>query len=344
VSPAEEPFVYVVDDDPVVVEAVAHFLRSRGYKVRGFQDPTQARDAIRANGPQLLITDRYMPGLGGFDLARIALEEDPDIAVVVLTVAREVESAIEAFRLGVADYLLQPLDLGAVENAVRRVLTRRAQEIFHRQTESQLRKEMEARSQELERQTKLLEGVTVGALTALVRILEGRTPSFAGHSQAVSRLSERLATQLNLTSAKVRACKVAGFLHDIGMIAIPDWILEKAGPLTPAESARIQDHCRIGKEILPPFSHLGPVPDYVYFHHERVDGSGYPTGLKGAEIPLGAQIVAVADSFQALVESRPYRPAYTPGEATEILLGTAGVWHTSELPNAFARVLRSSSG
>ena len=110
----------------------------------------------------------------------------------------------------------------------------------------------------------------------------------------------------------MRACKTAGFLHDIGMIAVPDQLLEKTSPLSREESVRIQTHCRIGRDLLEPFSHLGPVPDYVFHHHERIDGSGYPEGLTGAEIPLGAQIVAAADSFRALVEPRPYRGAHSP--------------------------------
>jgi len=298
----------------------------------------EAEEAIRISSPHLLIVDRNMPGLGGLDLARHALEEDPDIGVVVLTGALEVGLAIEAFRLGAADYLLKPLDFSEIEKTVRRVLIRRSQEIFHRDTEARMRRVVEKRTLELEHKTKLLEGVTVGALTALVELLEQKTPHFQGHSQAVAQLSERLATELSLPKTEVRACKTAGYLHDIGMIAIPDGILEKDSPLTPEESSRIQEHCRIGKDLLEPFSHLGSVPRYVFCHHERVDGSGYPLGLSGQEIPLGAQIVAAADSFRALVEPRPYRAPHSAGEAVEILIGTAGIWHSQEVLSALARI------
>ena len=148
--------------------------------------------------------------------------------------------------------------------------------------------------------------------------------------------------ELSLPAPEVRACKTAGFLHDIGMIAVPDGILEKNGPLSPEESGRIQEHCRIGKDLLEPFSHLGPVPRYVLHHHERVDGSGYPSGLSGQEIPLGAQIVAAADSFRALVEPRPYRAPHSAAEAVEILIGTAGIWHSQEVLSALARLLPGS--
>lgn len=337
-APQETP-VFLVDDDPAILEALLYFLKEQGYQATGFQDPLDAKEAIKESPPHLLIIDRNMPGLGGLDLARMALEEDPDIGVVILTGAKEVRLAIDAFRLGAADYLLKPLDFGDIGNTVRRVLIRRSQELFHRETEARMREKVEDRTRRLELKHNLLEGVTVGALTALVELLEQKTPHFQGHSQAVAQLSERLAAEMRLPRSEIRACKTAGFLHDIGMIAISDVILEKTTPLTAAESAKIQAHCQIGRDLLEPFSHLGPVPDYVFHHHERVDGSGYPLGLLGDQTPLGAQIVGAADSFQALVEPRPFREANSPEEAMEILIGTAGIWHSKDVLSALARLL-----
>ncbi len=178
--PPHETPVFVVDDDQATLEALTHFLEDRGYQVTGFLSPIEAQDAIRTAPPHLLVVDRNMPGMGGFDLARVALEEDPDIGVVILTGARDVELAIQAFRLGAADYLLKPLDFGEIERTVRRVLIRRGQEVFHRDTEARMRRDVELRTRELERKNRLLEGVTVGALNALVEILEQKTPAFRG--------------------------------------------------------------------------------------------------------------------------------------------------------------------
>ncbi len=339
-SPAastESP-IFVVDDDEMTVQALVHFLGDQGYQVKGFQDPIVAAEAIRTNHPQLLITDRKMPGLSGFDLARRALEEDPDISVVILTGSRDVELPIQAFRLGAADYLLKPLDLKEIEETVGRILSRRAQAIFRRGTEERMQEEAKARARELQRKNEELEAVTVGALSALVRIQEARTRHFEGHSRAVANLSERLARELGLPPGEVSSCKTAGFLHDIGMIAVPDRILEKSNPLIPEEAAQVQKHCKTGMEILQPFTHLGPVPEYIFAHHERVDGSGYPEGLTENEIPLGGQIVGVAETFTALVESRPFRPAHSPSVAIEIMGGTAGVWYSQEVLDALAVV------
>ena len=339
---SKDTSIYIVDDDDAVVEALQGFLARLGYDAHGFSDPLKALPAIRRRPPHLLIADRNMPEFAGMDLARAALEEDPDIGVVILTGAREVEMAIQAFRLGVSDYLLKPLDFKAIEESVRRVLLRRTREIFHRQTEARMREQMETRAIKLEQQANLLEGVTVGTLSALVKMLEARTPHFQGHSQAVAELSGRMAEEMHLPSSDSEECRTAGFLHDIGMIAVPDSILEKAEPLTAGEASRIKDHCRIGKEILEPFTQLGAVPEYVHLHHERLDGSGYPQGLREGKIPLGAQIVAAADSFRALVEPRPYRPANAPGEALKILIGTAGIWHSPQVLKALARVLQKT--
>ena len=339
---SKDTSIYVVDDDESVVEPLVGFLVSLGYDAHGFSDPLKARSAIRQRPPHLLIADRNMPEFAGMDLARVALEEDPDIGVVILTGVRDVEMAIQAFRLGVSDYLLKPLDFGAIEESVRRVLLRRTREIFHRQTEARMREEMETRAVRLEQQSSLLEGVTVGTLSALVRMLEARTPHFQGHSQAVADLSGRMAAEMHLSSTETEACRTAGYLHDIGMIAVPDSILEKTGPLTNTESSRIKDHCRIGRDILEPFPQLGAVPEYVHLHHERLDGSGYPNGLREREIPVGAQIVAAADSYRALVEPRPFRPAHPPAEALKILIGTAGIWHSQEVLKTLARVLQKT--
>ena len=135
-QPPSETLIFIVDDDQTIVDALDHFLSERGYRTQVFLDPRAALETIGTVTPHLLIVDRNMPGMGGFDLARTALEEDPDIGVVILTGAREVELAIEAFQLGASDYLLKPLDFGRIEKTVRRVLIRRGQEIFHRDTET----------------------------------------------------------------------------------------------------------------------------------------------------------------------------------------------------------------
>jgi putative nucleotidyltransferase with HDIG domain len=167
-----------------------------------------------------------------------------------------------------------------------------------------------------------------------VKLLEARSPHFRNHSQAVSRLSEAMAVSLALPDEEVEAVRVGGLLHDIGMIAVPDDIIDKGEGLTAAELARVQTHTRVAEEVLRPFQNLGSAVDYVLFHHERLNGSGYPEGRTAKHIPLGAQIVGLADAFVALTESRAFREAVTPDDALGILRGAEGQWFASPLLDA----------
>ena len=329
-----ETSVVVVDDEPAVLKVLVRFLEGIGYQVRPFESSLEARDAISADCPDLLLTDRRMPGMDGIELAKAALEEDPNLPVVVLTGAGDAESAAEGLRLGLADYLLKPPSLDELDKTLWRALVRRTQADFHQDAEAWMREELEIRARDAVRKSQQLEDVTVGAFSSLVRILEGRTPHYRGHSEAVASLSEAIAKECHLLPAEITTIQTAGFLHDIGMIAIPDTLIEKHTPLSEEEASQLQGHCWIGADILKPFTHLGPVSDYVLLHHERVDGSGYPNGLKGEKIPLGAQIVGAADTYCAMTEARPFRPADDPEMALDRLRKAKDQWFSADVIEA----------
>jgi putative nucleotidyltransferase with HDIG domain len=315
----------VVDDHPAVLESLTHFLQRLGYPVKGFVDPADARRALEAGeSVHLLVTDLAMPGIQGIDLIQSALEADPTTVAIVVTGVGEVESAAEALRLGVVDYLLKPVDLTLLGLAVQRALRTRAQSIFHREAYGRLRADVEIKSAEVERKNAELESITLTSLSALVQLLEARSPHFQDHSQAVSRLAAAMATVMELPSEEVEAVRVAGLLHDIGMIAVPDSIIDKHDKLTDQEFARVREHPRLAEEVLRPFPNLGRAVDYVLFHHERLNGSGYPEGRRSRDIPLGAQIVGVADSYVALLETRAFREAVSEDEAIAMLRGAEG--------------------
>ena len=332
--PAESP-VMVVDDDPAVLKVFCRSLERQGYPVKGFLNPLDARAALDAGeAPHLLVVDKEMPGLDGLSLAQHAVESDPSAVAMVITGRPDFESAIKALRLGVVDYLLKPLDAGTFEAAVRRALLARAQAAFHRRVHGRLRDEVQQKTAELERQHARLESVTIASLSALVRLLEARSHHFEGHSQEVARVAERIARKMSLPPEEVEAVRIAGLLHDIGMISVPDAILNKGQDLTPSEYATVREHTLLAEKVLRPFTHLGPAVDYVASHHERLDGSGYPKGLTGKDISLGAHIVSVADVYVALVESRPFREAVTPEEAIATMRGTQGKWFSGKVLDA----------
>ncbi len=336
--------VFAVDDDPAFLRVLVQFLEAKGYEVTAFESSQEAEKAIRADCPDLLITDLLMPEPDGLALARIALEEDPDLPVVVLTGAGDVSSAAEGLRIGLADYLLKPMDFLTLERTVWRSLLQRTQVDFHRESEAWMREELEARTQDAIRKAQQLEDVTVGAFSALMGALEGRTPHFKGHSKAVATLSEAVATGCRLPQKEVNLIQAAAFVHDIGMIGVPDQLLDKPSDLTPEETKKVQEHCVIGAGILRPFTHLGPLSEYVLHHHERADGSGYPNRLIGDDIPLGAQVIGVAEMYCAMTEARPHRPPMTPGAALGKIVEARDRWFSGQVTDALEAALSSVLG
>jgi putative nucleotidyltransferase with HDIG domain len=325
----------VVEDDPAVLDLLTRLLQRLAYPVRGFADPTQARDALDEGDPvHLLITDQQMPEIDGITLIRHALELDPSTVAIVVTGLDGAETAITALRMGVVDYLLKPVDVVRLGHSVQRALMTRAQNVYHREAYGRLRDDAEAKTAEIQRQTRQLEAVTVATFSALVRLLEARSPYFRDHSQAVARLAEAMAGSLALPPHEVEAVRVAGLLHDVGMIAVPDAIIDKEEGLTDEELAFVRTHPRVAEKVLRPLRNLGPAVDYVLFHHERLNGSGYPEGRRGKEIPLGAQVVGLAEAFVALTESRAFREAESAEDAIAILRGAEGTWFAGRVLDA----------
>jgi putative two-component system response regulator len=178
-------------------------------------------------------------------------------------------------------------------------------------------------------------------MLSLAMTIEGRDPYTGGHCQRVARYATALGAALKLDGRDMETLHRGGFLHDIGKIAIPDAILLKGGPLTGAERSVIEQHPVVGDQLCRELRSLQDVRGIVRSHHERVDGSGYPDGLAGDEIPVTAQIVSVADAYDALITERPYRPALVHDVAIDILRREASCgWRSRELVEAFAQALK----
>lgn len=326
--------VFVVDDEPEMAEAMLRLLERSGYEARMFVDPRKALEEVEAERPKVLVTDYQMPSMDGLELAERVLEENPHAKIVLVTGAGGERVAQGALRIGVLDYLVKPFERGEFDRAVRSAFMAHAREAYAHQSEAWLRAEVE-------RQTGVIRSMTVGTLTALLNAQEARTPYFRGHSQAVATAAARIARAMGLPGSEVSSIKTAGLLHDVGMIAVPDAVVNKPGELTREEFRAVAAHPVRGAEILEPMQHLGPVTRYVREHHERLDGSGYPDGKRGDEISLGGQIVGLAEAWTAITEDRPFRDRMPAAEAMETLQAAEGEWYSADLLQALRR---SSAG
>lgn len=324
--PPEETQIVVVDDEVAVLSLLQKALTREGYQVEAFDTAAAALERIAKGGVALLVTDIRMPEIDGIELSRRALEEDPDLAILVLTGAADTDTAVESLRLGVRDYLTKPISIEKLSESVSRALRRRGQELYRRKIEGWLRAEVERRTEELRSKSGELERVSVAMLSSLVRAMEAKDARLKGHSERVAEYCEAMGKKLGLEARLVDQLRTAGLLHDIGMIAIPESVFLKAGQLTSEEYQVVQKHTEVGASILKPLTHIGQAVEFVRCHHERVNGSGYPRGLKGSQIPLGAQVVGLAEMFASMTENRSHRPACSEMEALEALRESQGIW------------------
>jgi putative two-component system response regulator len=323
----EQEEIFVVDDDPKVLESIARLLERAGYVPKRFGDPREALQQVHPGYPRVMITDNDMPGMTGLELAEKALEVDPEIRIIVATGAGTEKTAQAALRLGSTDYLMKPVEFSELLRAVQRAIMARAAAEFTQETDVWLR-------EEVRRQSAMVVNVTLGTLESLVNALEARSDHFKGHSQSVAASAESIATALGLPADEVSTIRTAGLLHDIGMIGVPDAIIGKPGQLDPDEYEVVRAHCRSGADILEPMGHLGNAITYVLEHHERVDGSGYPGRKKGADISIGGQVVGLAEAWTALTEGRAYRDRMAEAEAMATLAAASGRWFSPELLEA----------
>jgi putative two-component system response regulator len=308
----------VVDDDPLVRRTLVRILRGQGLAALEAGSGAEALDILAAQGPiPFVLSDVYMPGLTGLDLLREIRRRYPDTAVVMITGVAEVGSAVESLQLGALDYLVKPIQVEEVRARIHRALERHQSELDSRHHQESYQERIVSQVRELSRRNREM---FLGQVQMAVRMLEKKDVFTRGHSDRVAEYAVRMAIQLGYTGPILDQIRMGGTLHDIGKIGTRDLILNKPGPLTPQEFAEIRSHVLEGEEILEPLRRDHPVLlAIIRHHHERVDGSGFPDGLAGDDIPLAARIVAVADAFDAMTTSRAYRPTREPADALEEL-------------------------
>jgi response regulator RpfG family c-di-GMP phosphodiesterase len=323
--------ILIVDDDWQVREVLHEIFLSAGYTCQVAGDGREGLDLFRATLPPLTVTDLKMPVMDGIALLQGIRQADPDAAVIVLTGAADVKTAIESLKLGAHDFIMKPVNVDELLIAADRAIERRQLLIERREYQALLERRVEEA-------TRNLEHAYTQTLEALGAALDSRDVGTESHSRRVHGYSLALAREHGVAGPQLPDLAHGVLLHDIGKIGIPDAILLKPGSLTPDEWKVMRTHPEIGKRLIEkiPFLH-GAIP-VVWCHHEKWDGNGYPRRLKGEEIPLNARIFSVVDAFDAMTFDRPYSKAIPFDAAIAEIKRCAGVQFDPRVVESFLRV------
>jgi len=314
--------ILVVDDTPASLKLLTELLQAEGYEVRSAISGELALHAATINPPELILLDIRMPVMDGFEVCRRlkAQAETRDVPVIFVSSLSETVEKVEGFELGAVDFVTKPYQR---EELLIRVRT-------HLEM-SRLRNRLEFLVDE---RTDELRTSMLAFVTAIASTVEMRDPYTAGHQRRTAQLASAIARQLQLPENQIEGLNLAGVMHDIGKIRIPAEILCKPGRLDALEYALIKLHPQTGYEILKPIDFPWPIAKTVFQHHERLDGSGYPQGLKGDEILLEAKILAVADVVEAMVSHRPYRAGLGLEAAIEEITRHRGLYYEPAVVDA----------
>lgn len=325
--------VLVVDDETAPADALAQALRGAGHDAETVSGGEAALARLAERRFDAMVTDIHMPRLRGDVLLRLARECDPDLAVLLSADPDTARRASQCLREGAFDVLAKPFDLDDALARVDRALEHRRLVLENRGH----RHSLEARVAE---QAEGMARTLQGSLEALITALEAKDRHTRNHSARVAEMSSLLAQSLAPDDLPfLRRVRVAALFHDIGKIGVPEYILHKTSPLSPEEMREVERHVLCGVTILSPLLDPETVA-MVRHHHERIDGRGYPDAIGGDAIPLGARIVAVADAWDAMTSSRPYRPAMPRDRVWGILRAGAGIQWDAQVVDAFlARAL-----
>jgi len=304
--------ILVVDDEEAIREIVASMLTTAGYACKHAGSGIEAL-AVLTSGEEfeLMLSDLMMADLDGIGLLERTKEKYPDMPVVMVTAVHDISVALAAIRNGAYDYLLKPFEREQLLNTVSRALENRRLKMENRTYQINLESLVEARTNQLQAAMASLERSYDITLETLGDALDLKDRETEGHSKRVTAYTIAIARAMGLPREQINTIARGAFLHDIGKIAIPDKILNKPGKLEPEEMTIMKEHAYHGYQIVKKIPFLTEAAEIVYSHQERFDGSGYPRGLKGEEIPLGARIFSVADTLDAITSDRVYRPAQT---------------------------------
>jgi response regulator RpfG family c-di-GMP phosphodiesterase len=327
--------ILVVDDEDRNRRLLVAMLEAEGYSASEAANGAQALEFARQNPPDIVLLDIMMPGMDGYDVAR-ALKADAAtkaIPVVMVTALDDRESRLRGLEAGGEEFVTKPVDRDELRIRVRNLLRLKEFSDFLVRHNEILKAQVDERTVEL----KIAFMSTVEVATTLS---EMRDPYTAGHERRVAKIAAAIGAEIGLDERQQEGLRVAGQLHDIGKINIPSEILSKPGKLTAIEYQLIKGHAQAGYDVLKGVEFPWPLAQVALQHHERIDGSGYPQGLKGEAILFEARIMSVADVVEAMSSHRPYRPGLGIDKALAEIERGRGTAYDSQAADACLRLFR----
>jgi len=304
--------ILVVDDEVYIQDILKSTLEDAGYACASVGSAEAALEALASGDFDVALSDIRMPGKPGTELLQDIKKAYPEVVVIMITAIDNAATAIESMRMGAYDYIIKPFNLDQVLISVNRALDKRRLEKASREYQKYLHQIAEERAAETRR-------LFYSTIQVFVHLLDLKTPFNEGHSRRVAEKSRYVARELRMTDDGVRKVYLAALLHDVGTILVEDMLLNKEEALTAAELRLIRDKSSLADEVLRPILDDEEVLKFIRHKRERYDGTGYPGGLKGNLIPLGARVIAVVEAFDAITSGRPYRLPRSPEEAVREL-------------------------
>jgi len=320
--------ILIVDDETRILETFSLMLCDYGYSVQTASRAEEAVKLVRDQKFDIAFLDHFLGPARGLDLMKQLSAIDPELYFVLMTANGSTDLAVEALKKGATDFISKPFFIADMIRSIEHVSTKRALDVQKRKQVLMLRQTVEEKTDELNR-------INFSVLASLAQAMEKRDVGTYGHSKRVNYTVRLIAAALDLSEHQREELKTAATLHDIGKIGITDFILGKQGPLNESEKEIIKSHPQKGYEILKPLKQFESILPAILHHHEQYDGTGYPAGLSGEEIPLYARIISVADTYDAILSTRPYRSGSDHEHAIAEIVKYAGTQFDPVIVKAF---------
>ncbi len=334
------PSILIVDDEPAVAQSMEALLIREGYDLyyatNGVEGLTMARSLL----PDVVLLDLMMPVMDGLETCR-RLREDSilaEIPVLMITAFDEQEMKLQALDAGVDDFLSKPIDRLELRARLRAIIRIDRYRKLHQE-----RSKLEKAVRDLEHSNIRLQKAYDETIEGWSRAMDLRDKETEGHSQRVTTMTVLLARQVGICEETLVHIRRGALLHDLGKLGVPDNILLKPDKLTDAEWAHMRMHPTYAYEMLHPIEYLHPALDIPYCHHEKWDGSGYPRGLKGTEIPLCARLFSLADTWDALTSDRPYRQAWSVADTVQHIQAQSGLQFDPDIVPVFLMMIAKTT-